>query len=472
MSNQDDRVNFRKGRFIPRKAVPAVRIVLVVMSIGVVGACGYILYLQMDQQRNEGLQELPLFGDMLAVPVEESTLKLPPDTVDTLPKPRKVTPNELSRRALLEHLNAVLPVARADVEREASRAAYEALHEALDPFEAGFRPQPVLEARFWLGIAARDSGRAEEGEKILEDLVLNHGDQRAAWNLARHYFGVERYGRSRYFLDRSPEHDNVVKLRKRIAVEEPIVSKLRLLETDLCRVRYARFVHFQAARKASEQCEIAFRLMRDQFDIPLPQTKVTVVLVEDEHIDSLMKGPKWVAGRYSYKVYIREESLSPVANLEKITRHEVTHAIFGLAQIRCPSWLNEGLAEFIEHETLKPGDVKRFEVLVGNGRKRPRRLSRFPSEFGHIKDGAQAVNDTCLQAHSMVLHLLKRYGARKVREALLALKKSQDPERDLWAALGTGGKAFYRGWLRNLTQRWRVRKKPVETPEEYPGLYL
>lgn len=472
MSNQDDKVNFRKGRLIPRKAIPAARRLLLILCVGLVAASGYILYLQTDQQRNEILQDLPLLGDMLAVPVEESSLKLPPDTVDVLPEPLAVADRAPSKRVLLERLNEVLPVARADVEREASQPAWEALTRALEPFEADFRPPAVLEARFWLGMAARDSGRAEQGEEILEDLALNHGDDRAAWNLALHYFGVERYKRCRYFLDRLPEHPKANKLKKRIAVEQPIVSRLRLLESDRCRVRYARFVHFQAARRASEQCENAFRLVRDQFDIPLPQTKVTLVLVEDEHIESLIGGPDWLAGRYSYKVYIREESLSPVEELEKISRHEVTHAILGMAQINMPSWLNEGLAEFIEYEGLKPGSVKRFEVDVGTGRKKARRLSRFPSSFIHLKGDQATVNHVYLQAHSMVLHLLKRYGADTVRKALLALKKSPDPGKDLWATLGTGGKAFYKGWLRTLTRRWRERKKPVEAPEEYPGLYL
>ena len=450
----------RRRSLIPRDGRQWIRFLLGAASLFTVAATVCVLYLQLDRNRNETLRRLPVLGRLLAVPVEETPAVLPSDTVGTLPRSGGGTSGkdprtaEADRQAALTRLSNDLPDIQTAAGKGKFRWVYDQLLQALDDFADSDSSPLVQDARYWLGVSAWETGRGEEGIRILEDLATKHQDQRAARHLALRYYASERYGRSRYFLEREagPEASRML---ERINREEKAVGGLRTLETDHCRVRYARVAHFRAARIASDQCENAVQLILDRFTVPFTGWKVTIKLVGKETFRLLTSDPDWIAEMYPHNVYLSEESLSPIDRVAGAVRHEVAHAVFGLARVRGPSWLREGLAGYIEHEMARPVAVGRFEGRVVRDGRRALHLSLFPTHFLRTAWMERRTDRGRLQSVSMVHYLIEQYGTATLDDALAALRNSEDVEQDLSDILKTKPGELYTGWKRSLRKRWR-----------------
>ena len=65
-----------------------------------------------------------------------------------------------------------------------------------------------------------------------------------------------------------------------------------------------------------------------------------------------MDMPEWVAGVYDGRVRIPLDDLYGDTHLSDTVRHELVHAFVDRLSTRCPAWLNEGLAQWVEGEDL------------------------------------------------------------------------------------------------------------------------
>jgi Tfp pilus assembly protein PilF len=85
-----------------------------------------------------------------------------------------------------------------------------------------------------------------------------------------------------------------------------------------------------------------------------PRSAIPVVLYTNQAFFDVTRAPSWTGALYDGKVRIPLQGLNSVTpELAHALRHELTHAfIRQLAAGRCPTWLNEGLAQAMEPRPL------------------------------------------------------------------------------------------------------------------------
>jgi hypothetical protein len=153
-----------------------------------------------------------------------------------------------------------------------------------------------------------------------------------------------------------------------------------------------------------------------------PKHKLIVLIYSDEEFRRLRQdAPDWVAGQFDGKIRFP----LPGRNLDRmaVTRilyHEYAHAlVHDLTDGRCPTWFNEGLAEY---EAWKSGaplwPLLRQAIAIGS----PLIPWTQLSDFFSLSRPAQDVSLAYQESHSIVAYLVGRYGMWRLRRLLQAVK--------------------------------------------------
>ncbi len=87
-----------------------------------------------------------------------------------------------------------------------------------------------------------------------------------------------------------------------------------------------------------------------------PHSSVQVVLYTSQTFFDVTRAPTWIGALNDGKLRIPLQGVNSVTpELSRILRHELTHSfIIQLSAGRCPSWLNEGVAQMLEPRGLGP----------------------------------------------------------------------------------------------------------------------
>jgi hypothetical protein len=87
-----------------------------------------------------------------------------------------------------------------------------------------------------------------------------------------------------------------------------------------------------------------------------PRQNITVSLYTEQAFFDVTHAPAWSAAQNDGKLRIPIEGLDSVnSELSRVLKHELAHSF--IAQItrnRCPTWLNEGVAQVVEPATAAP----------------------------------------------------------------------------------------------------------------------
>ena len=438
----------------PRNAVhAAVRIPVAVACLAALTGSAFLLYMELDPDRRDAMRGWPIVGAMLAV-VDPVQVRLPDgrfaDAVEGAPadpaEPAWI--DEAMRR-----LRKVLPGAIEDCRAERSAAARDALEAALAGVPADYWNPLVVEARFYLYVSRLDAAPDPAAEAALEDLAERHFLDKAAAHLAVHYYDDDRYDRSRHFLEMSPASrvpgSRVGKFLARVEYEEQLTAGFASISTDHCRVRYAAPAQERRGRLAAAQCESAYRRIQDDLTLPLTRRPIAVVLVTGDSWKSHLASPVWAEGQGGYKAFINCDDARDDEWFSGAVRHEVCHTVVHWAQVACPSWVDEGLAQYYEHAGEKPRRVAAFEKEIGAGRRRPMRADEFPESYGEIQRGDE-VRPLYLQAASLVFRLFDRYGKRAMHDLLMAMRYHGDVDAAFRAATSRDPAQLFTEWWKEL----------------------
>ena len=118
-----------------------------------------------------------------------------------------------------------------------------------------------------------------------------------------------------------------------------------------------------------------------------------------------------------------------------VLHHEYLHAALDAEAggRYVPGWLNEGLAEFFEHEavgidTLHPGERAALQRVINNASWIPLRELSSP---GFSRLSAEEAGLAYLEAYAMIRHVVDHYGKRKLSAVLRDLLRSGDLDRSL-----------------------------------------
>jgi hypothetical protein len=171
------------------------------------------------------------------------------------------------------------------------------------------------------------------------------------------------------------------------------------------------------ANKVLEALEDAYRRVGSDLDY-YPSARVPVILYTRKDYRSVTSSPEWSGGLYDGKVRLPiggATDISPM--LRGVHFHEYTHVVVGeLTQKNCPTWLNEGLAEY-EGRKEFDSTLSSLQTAAKTGKFLPF-TDLEKSLLGlNSKDAALAYQ----QSYSMVRFMIASYGWYKVREILVNL---------------------------------------------------
>jgi tetratricopeptide (TPR) repeat protein len=178
-----------------------------------------------------------------------------------------------------------------------------------------------------------------------------------------------------------------------------------------------------------------------------PEARIPVLLYTRKDFREVTAGPEWSGGIFDGKIRL------PIGGLREITpqvravlHHEYTHVVVReLTKGNCPTWLNEGLAQFEEYKEFA-FPLTDLQKAVQQGRL----LSAATLEGSFLSLSAQQAVVAYRQSYAMVSYLISVYGWYKVKEILVNLGMGMTTPDAI-------GKAFkdYGVSYANLQQEWQ-----------------
>ncbi|MDO8834200.1 MAG: tetratricopeptide repeat protein [Vicinamibacterales bacterium] len=191
------------------------------------------------------------------------------------------------------------------------------------------------------------------------------------------------------------------------------------------------------AQAAVDILEEAYHRIGDAL-IYYPVNPITVVLYTQEQFRDIARSPSWAGGLYDgrIKVPIRG-ALRNRAELARVLTHEYVHAVVHrLAPTNVPTWLNEGLAVYLERE-----DVPDARPSTSA---RPASLRGLSSSFRSLP--ADQVKAAYLHSGSAVRAIVDRVGLPAVVALLTDLGRGESFEEAFAVHVQMSFDDFQREW--------------------------
>lgn len=142
-------------------------------------------------------------------------------------------------------------------------------------------------------------------------------------------------------------------------------------ESEFIQHESSHFVlHYEGKATSEAFREEIVRALESDYDDLLrdlgtpPHDNILVALYTETAFFDVTHAPSWVGALYDGKLRIPVSGLTSVTpELARVLKHELAHAFIAkLAAGRCPPWLNEGIAQFLEPKNLA-GDGRQLAVL-------------------------------------------------------------------------------------------------------------
>lgn len=199
------------------------------------------------------------------------------------------------------------------------------------------------------------------------------------------------------------------------------------------KVVFDGYEHGGVSRKVIGILEDAYRSIGTSLG-HFPSEPVTVILYTNKDFYDTTQAPGWAGGSHDpYDGKIRLPVKGAEHNealLKRVLFHEYAHAVVFSLTSSCPLWLNEGIAEY-----YSGGYDRRSGQVVP--------LPYLERSFGWLND---RVGVAYLVSYSAVAHLIERYGAYRVKEALLSLSRGNDPNKAFTEAFSITYNDFVAKW--------------------------
>src|SRR5512147_638152 len=333
----------------------------------------------------------------------------------------------------------------AQMKRGDYRAAQDSFESAVRYYDSG------IEAHAGLGMVYYNQREDRSAERELRRVL--ELDPRNAW-------AYEVLGEISY---RNDDLDTAVSYWETAVTLDPSAARLRerlervrkeqRTEKDFSRDVTSHFLTKYEGREKIEAGRIILRILEDAYAEVgralsfYPDREIQVILYSGEQFREVTDAPGWSAGIYDGKIRI------PVGGIEKetpglrrILYHEYTHAVVRTLTPRCPTWLNEGLAQYFEGREV---DSRQWNAL-----RRTALEDKLPSlrslEGPFTGLGADRAAYTYLVSLSAVRYMIDSFGLYRVRYVLDELASGADAGKALAAGLALSSEEFERGWKRSL----------------------
>jgi len=170
-----------------------------------------------------------------------------------------------------------------------------------------------------------------------------------------------------------------------------------------------------------------------------PDGPIPVILYMDRGYFESGDVPSWASAYNDGKLRVSVVGVTSVSpGLARTLKHELAHSfVAGLTNHRCPTWLNEGVAEWLEPRSLS-GDSRKLASLYAAHRQLP--LNQLEGDFLEFSGPeAMLAYDESLAA---VDYLSGAYGAGAVAVLLRRIGEGASPEAALRSVSGLGYAGF------------------------------
>jgi len=290
-----------------------------------------------------------------------------------------------------------------------------------------------------------------EAEVVLNEVLGADISQASAWRLlGKIYYLTDRLPQAIEAWQTALDFDSTSEdLRKMLAK----ARREQQVEKDLTRSYAANFIlsydderHPELGRDLIEVLTEAYVEVGGNLD-HYPARQVPVLVYTRQDFSRLTASPDWAAGLYDGKIRISVGGLTSVTGmLRAVLFHEYAHVVVrDLAGPRCPTWLNEGIAEVSGRSQFDPGLQKLDKA---------RDLIGFNSLEGAWKTlPAERVRLAYEQSYSFVRFLVEDYGWFLVADLLRKIgegKSLEDAFVKAYESYGMDLHGLQRQWLGTL----------------------
>jgi Tfp pilus assembly protein PilF len=198
-------------------------------------------------------------------------------------------------------------------------------------------------------------------------------------------------------------------------------------------------LHYEGDRTGPEMqqallatLENEFQELGRQFNYEPSENIIVILYTQKEFVD-ITEAPSWAGALNDGKLRIPIGGLTAITpELERVLKHELTHSLLrSLARGRCPTWLNEGLAQLMEPRSSSSYAPQLAQLF------KQRREIPFPvleRSFTRFSDLQASV--AYAESLSAVEYLRDRYGMGEVLRMLQNIGSGAGAEEALQRSTG------------------------------------
>ncbi len=231
------------------------------------------------------------------------------------------------------------------------------------------------------------------------------------------------------------------------------INREHKTEKDFNRDVTSHFLIKYEGREKIEAGRIVLRILEDAYGEVgralsfFPDREIQVILYSGRQFQEVTDAPGWSGAVFDGKIRlpiggIEEET----PGLRKVLYHEYAHAAVRAITPRCPTWLNEGLAQYLEGRELGSHQQTALRKIAQAG-KLPH-LANLEGSFMGLGSGQAAY--AYLFSLSSVRHMIDTFGMYRVKSLLQELATGADTNKALGSSIMLSYDEFERSWKRSL----------------------
>jgi hypothetical protein len=232
-----------------------------------------------------------------------------------------------------------------------------------------------------------------------------------------------------------------LELRPDPKVEQLLAKALReqRVESDFAQGESSHFVLHYEGKQTSEALrgQILTALESDYSDLVRdlgnpPRDNILVTLYTEQAFFDVTHAPSWTGAINDGKLRIPINGLSSMTpELAHVLKHELAHSfITQLSGGRCPPWLHEGIAQFLEPRSLG-GEGRQLSLLFKAQANIP--LNTLEGSFLHLSDAQ--VHIAYAESLAAVSYINDSYGLSDIQRILERISQGSSTEAALRATI-------------------------------------
>lgn len=362
------------------------------------------------------------------------------DAIAAFTKARSLLPADLTLRRNLASARSRLGVDLTTAENYAEAEREFRLAMALHPEE------PLYPTN--LGITLVRRGSLTGAQKALEKAVHVDPFFAPAWA----ELGSVHYREGRLDEAITAWRKTLVLDPKRESTRKALERAIREYEVEGTHTR-EESAHFALSWDGEKDASVGARVLRTLEDayekvaVDLgirPSERVQVVLYGQQDFQRVTGTRDWVGGLYDGKIRVPVKNFARAeSEIRSTIFHEYVHVAVGSITDKCPTWLNEGLAQIFEGRDVR---VSAARVRAAMRAGKLHALRDLNGSFTQFED-AELARLAYAESHCFTVHLSDRYGPSRLGRMLELLGAGKSVE-------AAAKEAFYRS-LAEVFEEWR-----------------